>query len=274
MESAAAPKPRDHFFDIVINTVSTSAGPVEIPILYRRARNLDAFFLVDQERIQAALDEAGASNLQPTCKWRGKALVALACFEYLDTTIGPYSEIALAVAVVRKGVTPRLRHWLQLLGSVESPDREVGYFVLHLPVTTIAACTSGVEIWGFPKFVSAIDFVRSGSSARIKLADPAFPNDASRAIVYLSGNLGLGIPGPSLSLLVYTQRQARLLKTAINIRGETRLHRGRGLTLKIGSSDHPMASTLKNLGLQGASPMLVTYTDKFQSRLNGGVAIN
>jgi len=271
--SAIAVTQTDPFFNVVTKTVSTSEGPVELPILYRNVRNLDAFFLVDRKRVQAALDEAGASNLQPTCEWNGKALIALACFEYLDTTIGPYNEIGLAVAVVRKDVKPRLGHWLQTLGNVENPNREMGFFVLHLPVTTTAACTAGREIWGFPKFVSSIDFARSGSSARIRLADPNHLNDASRVIMDLSGNLGVGIPGPSISLMVYTQRKGQLLRTAINVRGGARLHAGGGLKLQIGASAHPMARTMIDLGLHGTSPMIVTYTDTFQSRLNGGVAL-
>jgi hypothetical protein len=82
---------------------------------------------VDQKRVEAALDEAGASSLQPTCEWIGKALITLACFEYVDTTISPYNEIVLAAAVVRKDVKPRLRHWLQVLGNVENPHREMGF---------------------------------------------------------------------------------------------------------------------------------------------------
>ncbi|WP_292533809.1 hypothetical protein [Methylocystis sp.] len=101
------PDARPTRFSMLQPTVLTNAGPVELSILYRKARNLDAFFLVDRERIQVALGEAGASTLQPTCEWRGEVLVTLACFEHRETTIGPYNEIALAVAVVRKNVTPR-----------------------------------------------------------------------------------------------------------------------------------------------------------------------
>jgi Acetoacetate decarboxylase (ADC) len=271
--SAIAFTQTDPFFNVATKTVSTSEGPVELPILYRNVRNLDAFFLVDRIRVRAALDEAGASNLQPTCEWNGKALIGLACFEYLETTIGPYNEIALAVAVVRKDVKPRLGHWLQALGNVDNPDREMGFFVLHMPVTTTAARTAGREIWGFPKFVSLIDFDRSGRSARIRLADPDHLNEASRAIMDLSGNLGVDIPGPSMSLMVYTQCKGQWLRTAINVRGGTSLHAGGGLKLQIGASTHPMARTMIDLGLQGTSPMIVTYTDTFQSRLNGGVAL-
>jgi len=82
--SAIALTQTDPFFNVATKAVSTSEGPVELPILYRNVRNLDAFFLVDRMRVQAALDEADTPNFQPTCKWSGKVLIALACFEYLD----------------------------------------------------------------------------------------------------------------------------------------------------------------------------------------------
>jgi hypothetical protein len=118
-----------------------------------------------------------------------------------------------------------------------------------------------------------MDFVRSGSSATIRLADPDHLNDASRVIMDFSGKLGVGIPGPSMSLTVYTQLKKQLLRTAINVRGGSRVYAGGGLKLQIGASTHPMARTMINLGLQGASPMIATYTDTFQSRLNGGVLL-
>lgn len=263
----------DPFFNVASKAVSTSEGPVELPILYRSVRNLNAFFLVDRMLLQAALDEAGAFNLRPTCEWSGKALIAIACFEYRDTTIGPYNEIALVIAVVRKHVKPRLGHWLQALRDAENPSREMGWFVVQMPVTTTAACTAGREIWGFPKFVSAIEFDRSGRCVGVSVSDPDHPDDYSRAIMDLSGDLGVGIPGPSISLMVYTQCKEQWLRTAINVRGGARLHAGGGFKLHIGASAHPMARTMIDLGLQGASPIIVTYTDTFQSRLNGGVAL-
>jgi hypothetical protein len=272
-QRAAEVTQTDPFFDVARKAVFTSEGPVELPILYRSVRNLDAFFLVDRMLLQTALDEAGATNLRPTCEWNGKALIALACFEYLDTTLGPYNEIGLVIAVVRKHVKPRLGHWLQALRDADNPNREMGWFVLHLPVTTTAACTAGREIWGFPKFVSAIEFDQSGGNARIRLADPEHLDDASRAIMDLSGDLGVGIPGPSMSLMVYTQCKEQWLRTTINVRGGARLHAGGGLKLHVGASAHPMARTMINFGLQGAIPMIVTYTNTFQSRLNGGVAL-
>ncbi|MGE5451981.1 MAG: acetoacetate decarboxylase family protein [Acidobacteriota bacterium] len=263
----------DPFFNVPRTLASTSQGPVQLPILYHRTRNLNAFFMADPRALQQALDTAGAPNLQPACHWRGRALVALACYEYQDTSIGPYNEIGLAVPVVRQGIRPGLRHWLQTLADVDHPRRELGFFVLHLPVDTEAACAAGRDIWGLPKFVSPIEYGRTGDQVDVVLSDPAQPHQRAAAILRLTGQLGLSVPGPSLSPVLFSRRDAQWLKTTVNVRGGGRVHRGGGLQLLVGTSAHPMAATLRQLGLDGARPWLAVDTDRFQSRLNRGQGI-
>lgn len=260
----------DPFFKVPRTVASTSQGPVQLPILYHRTRNLNAFFMVTRERVQAALDQAGASDLQPGCVWGDQALVALACYEYLETSIGAYNEIGLAVPVVRASVKPGLRHWRETLVDVDHPQRELGFFVLHLPVNTEAACAAGRDIWGLPKFVTPIDYSRQGHDVNIVLRDPAPSSSSDQAILTLQGRLGLALPAFSLSPVLYSQVQGRWLRTTVNVRGGGRLYRGKSLSLTVGPGAHPMAHTLRQLGLNGAHPWLVMDTDRFQSRLNGG----
>lgn len=263
----------DPFFNVPRTQAATSEGTVQLPILYHSTRNISAFFMVDEAALRASLKAAGAEQLQPACVWRGKALVAVASYEYLDTSIGPYNEIGIAVPVTPPGVKPRLGHWLQTLSDVDSPTRELGYFVLHLPVNTPAACAAGKDIWGFPKFVTPIDYGRYDASVDIVLFDPAAPRARAQAIMTLSGRVGRSIPGPSLSPLLYSLKQGKWLKTAVNVRGGGRIHAGSGLRLRVGTSQHPMAQTLRALGLADAQPWFVMDTDTFQSRLNDGRAL-
>lgn len=264
---------QDPFFNVPRTLAHTSQGPVQLPILYHRARNLNAFFMVDTQAVQAALKAAGAARLQATCNWGGKTLVALACYEYQDTSIGVYNEIGLAVPVVPAGVKPRLSHWMQTLRDVDAPRREVAFYVLHLPVDTEAACAAGREIWGLPKFVTPIDYGRVGQQVDVVLFDPAQPQRRDHAIMRLTGRLGASVPGPTLCPLLYSQVGGRWVKTTVNARGGGQVHTGAGLQLSLGLSQHPMAQTLRALGLDGARPWLALDTDRFQSRLNGGQEI-
>ena len=265
-----AAAPADPFFSVPRTVAPTSEGPVELPILYSRTRYINAFFLVARARVEAALDVAGARQLRPACEWRGRALVGLACFEYQETSIGPYNEVGLAVAVVPPGVRPRARHWLELMSGGDGPRREVGFYVLHLPVSTAAACAAGREIWGLPKFVTPIVYGRAGDGVAITLTDPAHANDDAHAIFALTGTLGASLPAPAPGLVLYSQNHGQWLRTVVNVRGAGRIYSGRGLRLRLGASTHPMAGTLRDLGLSDARPSFVLDTDRFQSRLNGG----
>ncbi|MBP8190947.1 MAG: acetoacetate decarboxylase family protein [Aquabacterium sp.] len=261
---------QDPFFNVPRTLAQTSQGPAQLPILYHRTRNINAFFMVDTQAVQAALRAAGAGALQATCNWGGKTLVALACYEYQDTSIGVYNEIGLAVPVVRPGIQPRLSHWLQTLRDVDDPSRDVGFYVLHLPVDTDAACAAGREIWGLPKFVTPIDFGRVDQQVDVVLFDPDHPKRRDHAILRLAGRLGASLPGPTLCPLLYSQVAGRWQRTAVNARGGGRVHAGAGLQLQLSTSQHPMTQTLRALGLDGARPWLVLDTDRFQSRLNPG----
>lgn len=258
------------FFDVPRTSVSTSQGPVQLPILYRKTRNVNAFFMADTGQVQAVLRQTAGDELQAACLWRGKAMVALACYEYQDTSIGPYHEIGLAVPVVRRGVKPRLGHWLQALSDVDKPQRELGFYVLHLPVSTAAACAAGREIWGLPKFIAPMQYERAGSGVKVVLSDPEQPTQPGSAILTLSGEMGAALPGPSMSLVLYSQVQRDWLRTTVNVRGGQRLHAPGAVRLRVGLSQHPMAHTLRQLGLDGARPVCLTDTDSFQSRLNQG----
>jgi len=226
--------------------------------------------MVELGPLRQVLARAGAEALQPACVWRGRALVAVACYAYQHTSIGPYNEIGVAVPVTRPGVPPGWRHWLQTLSDVENPQRELGYHVLHLPVDTAAACAAGRELWGLPKFITPIHYGRTAAQVDIQLMDPHAPNDPKQAIMLLQGQLGRSVPGPLLSPLLYSWHQGRWLKTPVHVRGGGRVHRGGGLMLRVGQSTHPMADTLRLLGLDGAHPLMVLDTDRFQSRLHEG----
>lgn len=264
---------QDPFFSVPQSTTVTSQGPVQLPILYHRVRNLNAFFMVDTAVLQQALDQAGATALQPGCVWGRRALVAFAAYEYTHTSIGPYNEIGLAVPVVAKGQRAGWRRWLETLSAPDLPGRQLAYFVLHLPVNTDVACAAGREIWGLPKFVAPIQYGREASGVDIQLAAPDASAEKIEVIAHLYGRLGSSLPAPSLSPLLFSERGGQWLRTIVNVRGAVRLSRGSGLTLAVGPSAHPMAQTLRTLGLDGAHPWLVTDTDRFQSKLHGGQAL-
>ena len=125
------------FFQVPRSHVKTSEGMVELPILYYDTSALNAFFLVEQARVEAVLKGTG---LSPSLTVGGKALVGLSCFEYRDTSVGVYNEVGLAIAVTPQGEKLALGGWRDLLSTLSHPEeRHVAFHIIDLPVTTAAA---------------------------------------------------------------------------------------------------------------------------------------
>jgi hypothetical protein len=180
----------------------------------------------------------------------GKAVVLLYCIEYRVTDIGPYNEVGLTIMAKAPG------------------DPTPGIYVAHLPVTTAVANRTGREIWGYNKFVAAIDVRSDGKSFSTTL------NDLDNATIgVVEGRLGASVPVPPTDIVTFTVLNGRLIKTLIQVLTPAQAGSGEGFVLKVGTSGHPMTNNLRSLGLDGARPLLVQYSDPFQALLFPGRAL-
>ncbi len=255
---------RDRFFRVPLTTHRTSAGLVDLPILYFDVRCVVAFFEVPRRGAESLLE---GTHLVPAMVRHDRAACAIAFYEYRDTSVGVYNEVGTALLVLREGETPPAVGLLDLMRSPRT--RRIGMYVVDLPVTTPLANAAGRELWGYPKFVTSIPFELAGRHFDSSVMDP----DGQRRILRLHGDAGRGIPGPPLSLATYTFLEGELIRTPVDVRGPIRIHGSGSVRLEIGASDHPMAARLRTLGLAGASPSLVTSTNRFQSKLHAGTRV-
>lgn len=255
----------DLFFQYPRNTLTTSEGDVVMPIMYYDDSIMMALFRVDIDKAQAMVADQG---LQAVQIFGGKALVAMAFYQYRETSIADYNEVGVAVATVPIGTKVPKFPLLSMLNALDKAP--VGFCVVDLPVTTAAACAAGREIWGFPKFVTPIGFSLKGHQFEGVVTDPANGND----LVRLQGKAGMGIPGPLLNLVLYSRHQGTMLRTLVNTRGgaSTCLPGSMRVTVS-GDSQHPMAQRLRALGLADAQPILVSYSHALQLRLNAGAVL-
>lgn len=254
------------FFQYPTTTFVSSAGDVALPILYFDTSNFVAMFWVDYARAAALMDDPGLQLV----RFRGnKALVSVAWFEYRETSVGVYNEVGVAMAVVPKGMAQPRFPLLSLYGALD--QRQIGMYILDLPVTTAAACAAGREVWGYPKFVTQISFQRQGQRFKGVVTDP----DRDAPLVTLSGEASrLGLPTPPMSLVLYSRRHDGVLVRAhVNVRGWMSSQLPGTMVLQVGDSQQVMAQHLHGLGLNGARPFIVQRTDAFQSRLNAGAVL-
>ena len=218
-----------------------------LPIRYFDVQCLVATFLAAPDRASELLIGTG---LQPVLQEDGRAVVDLYCIAYRKTDIGPYNEVGLTI-------------------RAQAPGDPIGAnYVVDLPVTTAVANRAGREIWGYNKFVAVIDISSEGKTFSTVLRD-----SDHEIIGALEGERGVSAPAPATDILTFSLDQGRLIKTLIQVLTPSLASRGDSFVFKIGTSRRPMTSNLRTLGLDGARPVLIHYTDPFQALLFPGRAL-
>jgi hypothetical protein len=224
-----------------------------------------ALFRVEANRARSLVTDPG---LEVVPSLGGKVLVVVAFYQYRQTAIGVYNEVGVAIHVGPKGTKRPTRPLTELIGPLDKMIS--GFHIVDLPVTTDAACAAGREVWGYPKFTTPIGFDLDGRRFLGTVTNPADGGE----MVRLEGRAGLGIPGPLLDLTLYSRHEGQLLRTLVNTRGGARLACGGSMRLTVNTGTaHPMAVRLDTLGLQGAQPWCVAYSNRLQLRLNAGAPV-
>jgi hypothetical protein len=241
----------DAFFDTVRQTpAKTSDGTCDLPILYRDASQFGVFFRVG---LDVARDALAGTGVEP---WPvlGAAMAAIYVWEYRDSTVGSYNEVGLGIQARRRDTRPSLVR----LGLDMRAQPDQGIWVVTLPVTTTAAYRAGVELWGYPKYVTPIDTSFSEEGASVKLG-----GELELSVGRLRG------PSMRLPVVTYTARAGRLLRTVIDVDTPVRWGTARSANLTL-RGDGPTADAVRRLGLERAPRLLAFRTDRFRAVLPAG----
>ena len=232
------------------DTISIGDEKIELPILYFRDDYFALYFSADYDKVKAAMP---ADQLYPVMLPNGRAVVALGAFNYIETTIGPYGEFAVAVPAVYGKPTTASNGIFPLL--MESSYPGFGAVVLHLPVTTRKARDGGRTIWGYTKFIADMHFTVCPEYMQCTLRE----RDAHildlrvrRKGIYMRDRK---------PLTTYTVKDRQLIKTVVPQIGTKRfsLLTG-GSYVRLGT--HPMAESIKALDLASKPFMSVCYPER------------
>jgi hypothetical protein len=155
----------DPFFkDTPRKTLDMAGEPIEFPILYYDLRLLIAIFTAKIGGLKKLLPHP---HFKPLEIWPGTGMLGIAAFEYHDTSIEPYNEIAITIPIkfppgfVFPGLYP-IASMRKNLFSV---------YIHHLPVTTEIALKGGIYFWNYPKFLAEITFQDQGRNLEVTLRE-------------------------------------------------------------------------------------------------------
>jgi hypothetical protein len=218
-----------------------------LPIRYFDVECLIATFLTELDRAAELLKGTG---LEAVPQEDGKGVVVVYCLEYRCTDIGPYNEVGLTVLAGAPG------------------DPTPANYVVYLPVTTMRANRAGREIWGYNKFLAAIDIKsdRKNFSTILRDTDQVM-------ICAIDGRRGAVVPMPPTDILTFTLHKGKVIKTVLRVLTPFHLSPGDSFVFKIGTSRHPMTRSLQTLALDGIQPVLVQYADPLQALLFPGLQL-
>ncbi len=156
------------FFDGVRQSEVTIAGqPAKVPIFYYDGTAMQAVF---PARLRALRRLMPDPRFCPARLAPGLGAVAVTCFEYRDTDIGPYNELAISIVLNEPWFLPNLPG-LALVSGLRR--RQLHAWVHHLPVTTEIARAGGVDFYNYPKFIAGIDFQESEKRRVCRLSEGA-----------------------------------------------------------------------------------------------------
>jgi hypothetical protein len=227
--------------------VDVDSAQVDLPVMYYRDDSFMAMFGASYDPVRALLP---SKELYPVTLDGKRALVAVLAFNYLQTSIGPYGEIGIAIPCTHGQPGPP---FLPLALEARYPGW--GGFVLHLPVTSLAARDGGRVVYGYAKFVADMDFEKRPAYQRVHMWE-----GESHILTFTVQQRGLPIKD-NRPLVTYSVRDGELIKTTIPSRAVYQLGMAPGSgTLELG--DHPIADELRALDISTTAVITKNYLSR------------
>jgi hypothetical protein len=224
----------------------------ELPILYQRDDFFGLYFSADQTRVREIMP---TDRLVPLTLPNGRAVVAIMAYNYLDTTIGSYGEVPVAIPVLygRKPLPGPLGGLPALLMQGAYPG--FGVLVMHLPVTKIEARDAGRGEWGYTKFVADMDFRVTPEFMECRMTDE------NRSILDLRVTRRGFHMRDTKPLVTFSVKDRCLIRTVIPQKGVIRMSLlTGGSSVALGA--HPMADSIRALDLSEKPIMQTYYTER------------
>ena len=157
---------RDHpfFEDTPRKSLDMAAQSFEFPVFYYDVRFIIATFTARTTALSKLLPHP---KFKPFQIWPGVGMLGIAPFEYRDTSVEAYNEIAITVPVkFPPGFTMPGLFAIKMMRKRFFP-----LYVHHLPAATEIAVKLGIHFYNYPKFVAEITFEDRDEKLEVTLKD-------------------------------------------------------------------------------------------------------
>lgn len=234
------------------------------PVKFDDVHYIAALYTANEEKIDSLLNGTG---LKAGLYFFGKPVVALGLIEYKQSDLGAYNEIILAIPVIKSHEKTSWRNWLDLYAGFKK--RKGGQYIIHIPVTTQQSVDAGRNIWGYPKTLRPIQHDFTNNKVETKLY-----NNSNQPLLNVSGNLGAGIPIPTMQLMTYSFLKEKLIKTNVNIFSGMTWKPGSQLKIQVNDSTDPIGKDIIELGISNKVPIFTIESKRFKAHFNQGQQIS
>lgn len=246
------------FFDAVAQ-IDLGLGDrrVTLPIFYYDGSVIGAFFPARLRALRALMPDP---RMSPARLAPGVGVVGVMCFEYRDTDIGPYNELAVSVALNEPRFLPNVPGRALLSGLRRG---QLHGWVHHLPVTTEIARVGGITLYNYPKFIGRIEFEESATQRLCRLSE------GHEHILTLTGERIATPHSRQLQLFshLWMDRQPQSSEFKLNAMEMATSIRPGAASLELGKG-HPIADELTGL-LLSRRPIQYHYVPRFEGILYG-----
>ncbi|MBN6051008.1 hypothetical protein JYK22_03590 [Nonomuraea sp. RK-328] len=261
------------FLTVPTHAVPGPGGRVELPIRCQDGGALTAYFAADPAVAAELLEGAG---LGPAARVAGRALVAVHAAWNRRTSVGVHRELHVGIVVPGPWRPRGPLGWYDLVRGAER--RRSGVFLVGSVVDTAVVAALAPRLWGGEPSLLPLEFGLARGIARVAVNTAggregagAFgaggganvsgtiggAGAAGERLLVLGGRLGPGLPVSERDLVGYARAAGTTLRSCVRARGRGLLHPAPRLRLAVAPGwAHPLAHLLRDLGLDGARPLL------------------
>ena len=235
------------------------------PVNFRDVHYIAALYTSNAEVIGNHLTGTG---LKAGLILKGKPVVALGLIQYKDSNLGAYNEVIVAIPVIPEHEKSGYANWFELYAPLNT--RKLGQYIIHIPVDSIQSMEAGRDLWGYPKTVLAINHEFAQNSVDSSIMN----EDGNKTIVSFDGNLGVGIPIPSMDLMTYSIHLGEMLKTKVNVKANMRWNPFADIKINVLDDQHPIGRDLIALDICNQKPLFTISSTRFTAKFNQGQKID